>query len=113
MTYRAANSLASAKAAVRPSRRKPMEEKSRLTFRISLWRPWLLAVAMLALPAALIVALSIAGGNLAVSAGIVLGLAGVSPGLLLPKGFVVSPSRWDPDPGGGCGRKQPIAHHTP
>src|SRR5947199_9576942 len=87
MTYRAANGLAGAKAAVRPSRRKRMEEKSRLTFRISLWRPWLLAVAMLALPAALIVALSIAGGNLAVSAGSVLGLGVIARLLLLPSGL--------------------------
>jgi hypothetical protein len=111
MTYRAANGLAGAKAAVRPSRRKRMEEKSRLTFRITLWRPWLLAVAMLALPAALIVALSIAGGNLAVSAGIVLGLAVIALVLLLPIGLVVSTSRWHVDPGGIGGRNNWLVYH--
>src|SRR5437899_12652662 len=98
MTYRAANSLASAKAAVRPSRSKRMEEKSRLTFRISLWRPWLLALTPLALLAALGVAVSVVGGKLAAAAGILLGFAGVALALLLPIGLAVWASRWHVDP---------------
>ena len=40
-----------------------MEEKSQLTFRISLWRPWLLALTPLALLAAVGVAVSVVAGE--------------------------------------------------
>src|SRR5437868_380177 len=53
-------------------RRKRMEEKSQLTFRITLWRPWLLAVTPLALLAVLGVAIFVVGGELAAAAGILL-----------------------------------------
>ena len=66
-----------------------MVEKSRLTFRISLWRPWLLALTVLALPAALGVALSVVGGKLAAAQAILLVFAGVAVALLLPIGFAV------------------------
>ena len=82
-----------------------MVEKSRLTFRISLWRPWLLALTVLALPAALGVALSVVGGKLAAAQAILLVFAGVAVALLLPIGFAVWASRWhvDPDGIGGVG----------
>src|SRR5881275_211288 len=86
--------------AVRPCRRKRMEEKSRLTFRITLWRPWLLALTLLALLAAVGVAVDGVVGNLAHAAGILLFFAGVAVVLLLPIGLVVRVSRWHVDPDG-------------
>src|SRR6266516_1615227 len=70
-----------------------MEEKSRLTFRISLWRPWLLALTPLALLAALGVAFDVVGGKLAAAQAILLVFAGVAVALLLPIGLVVWASR--------------------
>ena len=88
-----------------------MEEKSRLTFRISLWRPWLLALTPLALLAALGVAVDVAGGNLAAAAVILLGLAGVAVALLLLIGLVVWTSRWHVDPNGIGGRNNWLVYH--
>jgi hypothetical protein len=70
-----------------------MREKSQLTFRITLWRPWLLALAMLALPAALVVAIFVVGGKLAAATGILLVFVGVAVVLLLPIGLTVGTSR--------------------
>src|SRR5947209_10162336 len=97
--------------AVRPCRRKRMEGKSGLTFRISPWRPWLLAVTLLALPAALGVAVSVVEGNLAVAAGILLGLAAVAMVLLLPIGLTAWASRWHVDPHGIGGRNNWLVYH--
>ena len=88
-----------------------MENKSRLTFRISLWRPWLLALALLALPAALIVAIFVVGGKLAAATGILLGFAGVAVALLLPIGLTVGMSRWHVDPDGIGGRNNYLVYH--
>ena len=88
-----------------------MEEKSRLTFRISLWRPWLLAVTLLALPAALVVVLSIVGGALTEAVGILLGFAGIAVALLLPIGLTVGTSRWHVDPHGIGGRNNYLVYH--
>jgi hypothetical protein len=88
-----------------------MEEKSRLTFRISLWRPWLLAVTPLALLAALGVVLSAAGGSPAAALGILLTFAGVAVVLLLLIGLVVWTSRWHVDPGGIGGRNNWLVYH--
>jgi hypothetical protein len=78
--------------------------KSRLNFRITLWRPWLLAVSPLALLAVLGVATSSAGGQLGAASGILLGVAGVALILLVPIGLAVRASRWDVDPNGIGGR---------
>jgi len=88
-----------------------MEEKSRLTFRISLWRPWLLALTVLALPAALGVALSVVGGKLAAAQAILLVFAGVAVALLLPIGFAVWASRWHVDPDGIGGPNNSLVYH--
>src|SRR5437867_866300 len=88
-----------------------MGEKSRLTFRISLWRPWLLALTPLALLAALGVAISVVGGQLAAAAGILLGLAGVALVLLLPIGLTVWASRWQVDPDGIGGPNNWLVYH--
>ena len=88
-----------------------MVEKSRLTFRISLWRPWLLALTVLALPAALGVALSVVGGKLAAAQAILLVFAGVAVALLLPIGFAVWASRWHVDPDGIGGPNNSLVYH--
>ena len=88
-----------------------MGEKSRLTFRISLWRPWLLALTPLALLAALGVAVDVAGGKLAAAAGIMLVFAGVAVALLLLIGLVVWASRWHVDPNGIGGRNNWLVYH--
>ena len=88
-----------------------MENKSRLTFRISLWRPWLMALTLLALPAALGVAIFVVGGKLAAAAVILLGFAGVAVALLLPIGLTVGTSRWHVDPYGIGGRNNYLVYH--
>ncbi len=88
-----------------------MEEKSRLTFRITLWRPWLLALTPLALLAALGVALSVVGGKLAAAQAILLVFAGVAVALLLPIGFAVWASRWHVDPDGIGGPNNSLVYH--
>ncbi len=88
-----------------------MVEKSRLTFRITLWRPWLLAVTMLAPLAALGLAISAIAGELAAASGILLGLAGVAVALLLPIGLAVRASRWHVDPNGIGGRNNWLVYH--
>ncbi len=88
-----------------------MVEKSRLTFRITLWRPWLLALTPLALLAALGVALSVVGGKLAAAQAILLVFAGVAVALLLPIGFAVWASRWHVDPDGIGGPNNSLVYH--
>ena len=88
-----------------------MREKSRLTFRISLWRPWLLALTPLALLAALGVAIFVVGGKLAAAESILLGFAGVAVVLLLPIGLTVGTSRWHVDPDGIGGRNNYLVYH--
>ncbi|HEX9132768.1 MAG TPA: hypothetical protein VF844_10785 [Ktedonobacteraceae bacterium] len=88
-----------------------MENTSQLTFRITLWRPWLLALTLLALFAALGVALSVVAGELAATVGILLGFAGVAVALLLPIGLVVRASRWHLDPDGIGGRNNLLVYH--
>ncbi len=88
-----------------------MREKSRLTFRISLWRPWLLALTPLALLAALGVAIFVVGGKLAAAESILLGFAGVAVVLLLPIGLTVGTSRWHVDQDGIGGRNNYLVYH--
>jgi hypothetical protein len=86
-----------------------MEEQ--LTFRITFWRPWLLALTPFALLAALGVAFSVIAGELAAAAGILLGFAGVAVALLLPIGLAVWASRWHVDPNGTGGRNNWLRYH--
>ena len=88
-----------------------MEEKSRLTFRITLWRPWLLALTPLALLAALGMAASFAAGGLVAVAAILLGFAGIAVVLLLPIGLTVWTSRWHVDPDGIGGRNNLLVYN--
>jgi hypothetical protein len=87
-----------------------MMEKSRLTFRISLWRPWLLAVTLLALLAAVGLAITVAAGELAAASTLLLGLAGVAVALLMPIGLAVRASRWHVDPNGIGGRNNRLVY---
>jgi hypothetical protein len=86
-------------------------KNSRLTFRITLWRPWLLAVIPLALLAAVGVAITLAAGKLAAVSGILLGFAGLAAALLLPIGLAVRASRWHVDPNGIGGRNNWLVYH--
>ena len=88
-----------------------MGETSRLTFRITLWRPWLLVLTPLALLAALGVAASLVAGELAAAAAILLGFAAVTVALLLPIGLAVWASRWHVDPNGIGGRNNWLVYH--
>jgi hypothetical protein len=88
-----------------------MEEDPQFTFRITLWRPWLLALTPLALLAALGVIISVVAGELATAIGILLGFAGVAVALLLLVGLVVWVSRWHVDPSGIGGRNNWLVYH--
>ena len=86
-------------------------KKSRRTFRITLWRPWLLAVTLLALPAALGVAINVAAGDLAAASVILVVLAGLAVAILAPIALAVWASRWHVDPNGIGGRNNALAYH--
>jgi len=88
-----------------------MEETSRLTFRISLWRPWLLAITPLALLAAVGMILSVVAGKLATATTILLGFAGVGVVLMLPIALAVWVSRWHVDTDGIGGRNNQLVYH--
>ncbi|HEY3229971.1 MAG TPA: hypothetical protein VGJ87_12185 [Roseiflexaceae bacterium] len=88
-----------------------MGETSQLTFRISLWRPWLLALTPLALLAAVGVAVSVVAGERAAVAAILLGFTALAVTLLLPIGLVVWASRWHVDEKGIGGRNNWLVYH--
>src|SRR5262245_46698706 len=88
-----------------------MGEKVRLTFRITLWRPWLLALSLLALLAAFGVAVGVVAGELGAAAFSLLGFAALAATLLRPIGLVVWASRWHVDPNGIGGRNNWLVYH--
>ncbi len=88
-----------------------MGKTSQLTFRISPWRPWLLALAPLAVLAALGEIISIMRGDLATVVRILLTFAGVAVVMLLPMGLVAWVSRWHVDPVGIGGRNTWLVYH--
>ena len=88
-----------------------MAEPSRLTFRITPWRPWLLNLTPLALLAGLAVAASVVAGERGTAAGILLGFAGVAAASLLLIGLVARAIRWHVDPNGIGGRNNWLAYH--
>jgi hypothetical protein len=87
-----------------------MEQTSRRTFRITIWRPWLLAVIPLALLAAFGVIAALVSGKPAAVVGSLLGFAGVAGVLLLPIGLAVWVSRWHVDPSGIGGRNNMLVY---
>src|SRR3954454_15337433 len=95
----------------RPSRSKRMDETSRLTFRITLWRPWLLAVIPLGLLAAMGIVVSVAAGERTAAVVALLGFATIAVVLLLLIGLVVRVSRWHVDPQGIGGRNNMLVYH--
>jgi hypothetical protein len=88
-----------------------MQEPSPLTFRITPWRPWLLALTPLALLAVMGVVVSVVAGERAAATSILLGLAALAVALLLPIGLVVWTSRWHVDPNGIGGRNNWLVYH--
>ena len=74
-----------------------MDAESRLTFTITPWRPWLLVVAMLAVPAMLGATVAIAAGEPAAAAIVLLGFAGLAVAFLVPIGLAARVSRWHVD----------------
>jgi hypothetical protein len=88
-----------------------MVNESQLTFRIPLWRPWLLAVVLLALPAVVVVAVAAVAGRPALAWVVLLLLAGASVALLLPIGLAVLVSRWHVDANGLGGRNNWLVYH--
>jgi hypothetical protein len=81
-----------------------MADDSGSPFRISVWRPWLLAVAMLAVPVLLGAALAAAGGQPDIAGVALVGLVVAAGALLLPITWGVCTSRWDVDETGIGGR---------
>ena len=88
-----------------------MQTKAALTFRISLWRPWLLAVTPLALLALVGLILTLVAGQLTAAVGILLGIVGMALILLAPIGWVVRVSRWRVDPQGIGGPNNWLVYH--
>lgn len=88
-----------------------MEEESVHTFRISIWRPWVLAVTPLALLAVVGLAFAVVAGSPAAAVPILLAFAVVAAFLLLPIGLAVRVSRWDVDPTGIGGRNNQLVYH--
>lgn len=88
-----------------------MDDTSRLTFRITPWRPWLLAVTPFALLAAVGMVITIASGQLAAASSILLGLAVFAVALLVPIGLSVRAVRWHVDPKGIGGRNNLFVYH--
>lgn len=87
-------------------------EELQQTFRITLWRPWLLAAA----PVFLLVAVGsvisfIAGAPAEFALGLLLVPAALAVILLLPIGLSVAISRWHVDPNGIGGRNNYLAYN--
>lgn len=88
-----------------------MEEQAQLTFQISIWRPWILALLPFALLMAVGVLFAIMGGHPAVAVGFLLAFAGIAVLLLLLISLVVRISRWHVDPRGIGGRNNMLTYH--
>lgn len=87
-----------------------MSETPQLSFRITLWRPWLLALAPLAVLAAAGGALAIRAGRPAAALPILLLFAVLAIVLLALIGLVVRTSRWDVGSGGIGGRNNQLRY---
>ncbi len=87
-----------------------MDENSQLTFRIAPWRPWLLAIAPVAVLAALGAAIAIANRSTTAAMSFLFVFAGVALILLLPIGLATRVSRWHVDPNGIGGRNNQLVY---
>jgi hypothetical protein len=88
-----------------------MQENARLTFRITLWRPWLLAVTPFLLVAIVPLFFVILTGDSTLIRGFLLLMAIAAGALLLLIGIVVQASRWHVDPTGIGGRNNMLIYH--
>lgn len=88
-----------------------MQEPSQLTFRISFWRPWLLAVTPLALLAAVGIVVAIVTGERTAAVVVLLGFVAIAVVLLLPIGLVSWTSRWHVDANGIGGRNNMLIYN--
>ncbi len=88
-----------------------MEEASRQTFRITFWRPWLLAVTPSALLAAVGIVITLAIGQLAAASTILLGLAVFAVALLIVIGLSVRAISWHVDAKGIGGRNNMLTYN--
>ena len=74
------------------------------TFRITFWRPWLLAVAILAVPALAAAGRFMMSGQVRAAVTVAGGLVVAAALVALPIGWAVGNSRWDVDAAGIGGR---------
>lgn len=88
-----------------------MQENARLTFHITFWRPWLLAVVPLLLVSIVPLLFVASTGNIALIGGFLIILAVTAGTLLLLIGLVTRVSRWHIDPGGIGGRNNMLIYH--
>jgi hypothetical protein len=88
-----------------------MEHTPQLTFHITLWRPWLLAVTPLALLAGVALAISVANGQPASVSVLLLVVAGIAVILLVPIGLAIRASHWDVDPNAIGGPNNQFVYH--
>lgn len=88
-----------------------MDETSQLTFRITLWRPWLLALTPFAVLAVLGIVIAVATGELTAASRTLLGLAVFAVALLVPIVLSVRAIRWHVDPHGIGGRNDWLVYH--
>jgi hypothetical protein len=88
-----------------------MVKKSRLTFRVRPWRPWLLAVVSLTVLAAVAAGMSALSGRPARAPVALFVFGGLALVLLLPIGLAVWVSRWHVDSMGIGGRNNYLAYH--
>ena len=88
-----------------------MDEPSQLTFHITFWRPWLLAVTPFALLAAAGIVITIASGQIAAASSILLGLVVFAVILLIAIGLSVRATRWHVDANGIGGRNNMLVYN--
>src|SRR5690242_5572307 len=93
------------------ARRMSMQQPSPLTFRISIFRPWLLAITLLAPLPVFGVIVSVVAGSLTLMASILLGFAAIAGVLLLPISLSVWASRWHVSATGIGGRNNALVYH--
>lgn len=88
-----------------------MEETSPLTFRITFWRPWLLALTPLVLLAVLAIVPAVSAGEPGSVLVVILGFMGFALVLLVLVSSAVWVSRWHIDPQGIGGRNNWLIYH--
>jgi len=88
-----------------------MDETSQLTFHITLWRPWLLAVTPFAVLAAVGIVITVANRQLAAAFSILLGVVVFAAVLLIVIGLSVRATSWHVNPNGIGGRNNMLVYN--